>query len=197
MKKVLQIRATNASYVLVMPLGLGMVLGGFLIAKFGNLIPKRTLVGRGVLLAGLLFLVVGIAPFIAPVTRYLHVSRPLPFIYQLPVSSVIAIGAFLLGLAMVSIIVPSQTVLQESTPEKDRGKVFAVLGAAMYGLSLLPVLFAGVLADVFGAMPLLIGLGGLISIIGLFGLRPEFFFEEVHLSHKLREFLGHGHWKKD
>ena len=196
-EKVLHIRATNASYVLIMPLGLGMVVGGFLIGKLGHKLPKRILVGRGVLLSGLLFFLVGVAPFITPVISYLHVSRPLPFIYQLPVSTVIAIGAFLLGIAMVSIIVPSQTVLQESTPEEDRGKVFAVLGAAMYGLSLLPVFFAGILADIFGATPLLIGLGGFISIIGLFSLKPEFFFEEAHLPAHIRQFLGLGHWKKD
>src|SRR4051812_39007593 len=124
----------------------------------------------------MLFFLVGVAPFITPVTHYLHIFRPLPFIYQMPVSTLIAIGGFLLGIAMVSIVVPSQTVLQENTPEEDRGKVFAVLNTVMYGMSLIPVLFAGLLADIFGAMPLLIGLGGLIVVVGLFGLRPHFFF---------------------
>lgn len=200
-EKVLHIQATNASYILVMPLGVGMVLGGFLLAKVGNRFARRTVVARGILMAGLLFFLVGIAPIISPAIRYVNshnflVTRPLPFTYQPPLSMILAIGAFLLGIAMVSIIVPAQTVLQESTPEEDRGKVFSVLSAVMYGLSLLPIFFAGILADIFGALPIFIGLGGLIIILGLFGLRPDFFFEENHLSLKVREFLGEGHWKK-
>lgn len=200
-EKVLHIRATNASYVLIIPLGLGMIIGGLFLGRLGARLPKRIIVARGILLAGILFFIVGMAPISSPAIRYVYKHRlvvnPLPFIYQPPLSAILASGAFLLGVAMVSIIVPPQTVLQESTPEEDRGKVFAVLSTAMNGFSLLPVFFAGVLADIFGAMPIFIGMGGLILLLGLFGLKPDFFFEEHHLSNKLRQFLGAGHWEKN
>jgi MFS family permease len=199
-EKVLHIRATNVSYVLAIPLGLGMVIGGLFLGKLGHRFAKRLIVSRGILIAGILFLTVGVAPIIIPATQYVYrhrlVNVPLPFTYQPPLSSILATGAFLLGIAMVSIIVPSQTVLQESTPEEDRGKVFAVLSVAMNGFSLIPVILVGVLADIFGAMPIFIGMGAVVFLLGLFGLKPEFFFEAHHLSDKVKQFLGAGHWEK-
>lgn len=194
-EKIIRVRATNASYILVIPLGIGMVLGGLMIGRIGHRLPRRLVVASGILLAGVLFFLIGVTPIFAPITKYLH-SYPLPFIYQLPVSSVLALGAFLLGIAMVSVIVPSQTVLQENTPEEDRGKVFAALSTAMYGLSLLPTFSAGILADVFGAMPIFIFMGGAIFIFGLFAVKPDFFFEGHHLPQDVKEFLGLGHWAK-
>lgn len=197
LEKTIQIKATDASYVLIMPLGLGMVVGGVLIGKIGYKLAKRRMVGLSILLTGALFFAAGMAPLMSPVIRYFTIPRPLPFFYQPPLSSLLAAGSFLLGIAMVAVIVPSQTVLQENTPEQVRGKVFAVLGVAMAALSLLPVLFTGILADVFGTMPIFIALGGLTLILGLLAIKPSFFFNERHLNMKLREFLGSGHWKKD
>lgn len=196
MEKVIQINATDASYVLIIPLGLGMVLGALIIGKYGHKLTKRKLVGGGIIVAGLLLFMVGIAPLISPVINYLSLPKPLPFFYQPSLSVILAVGSFLLGLAMVSIMVPSQTVLQENTPEQDRGKVFAVLGVIMSALSLIPVLFTGILADVFGALPIFIALGGSIALIGLLALKPDFYFTEKQLPYKLREFLGLGHWEK-
>lgn len=195
LEKSLQIKATDASYIVVIPLGLGIVAGGLILGKFGQAFVRRKVVARGILFGGLLFFLLGIAPLISPAIKYLPRPKPLPFFYQLPLSTTFVIGSFLLGMAMVSILVPTQTVLQEETPAEDRGKVFSVLGVAMAGLSLIPVFITGVLADLFGVTPIFIGLGAVIILIGLFGLKPSFFFRENQLSYKIREFLGLGHWQ--
>jgi len=153
-------------------------------------------VSKAIVFSGLLFILVGIAPIVSPAVKYLPHARPLSFITQPPLSAVLIVGSFLLGLAMVSILVPSQTVLQENTSNQDRGKVFAVLGVAMAGLSLIPVLLAGVLADIFGTNPIFLGLGVIIFLIGLFGLKPALFFKKGELAYSLREFLGLGHWER-
>lgn len=195
LEKSLQIKATDASYVLVIPLGLGIVTGGIVLGKFGQKLMRRKLVAKGIISGGLLFFLIGAAPIITPAIRYFRHPRPLPFFYQPSLSSVVTIGSFLLGIAMVSILVPTQTVLQENTPDKDRGKVYSVLGVAMSGLSLIPVLISGVLADIFGSTPIFIGLGIIIMSVGLFGLKPNLFFERNALPYKVREFLGLGHWE--
>lgn len=197
LEKSLQIKATDASYVVVIPLGLGIVIGGIVLGKFGSSFIKRKLVARAILFAGLLFFLVGVAPLVSPAVRYFRHPRPVPFFYQLPLSKVLAVGSFLLGIAMVSILVPSQTVLQENTPQEDRGKVFAILGAAMSGFALIPVLLSGILADIFGTTPIFIGLGLLIILAGLFGSNPSLFFKEGDLPYRVREFLGLGHWEKE
>lgn len=197
LEREIHINATDASYVLILPLGLGMILGGYFIGKFGYSVPRRIIAGRGILIAGLLFFLVGIAPIISPVIKYFPIQKPKPFFYQPPLSSILATGSFLLGIAMVSIIIPSQTVIQENAPEANRGKIFSVLGVMMQGLSLIPVLLVGVLADLVGFLPIFMAMGGIIGLIGLFILKPNFFFEKNNLAYKFREFLGLGHWEKE
>lgn len=196
LEKSLQIKATDASYVLVIPLGLGIVTGGLFLGKFGTNLVKRRLVSRAIIFGGLLFFLMGIAPVFSPAIRYFKHPKPVPFFYQLPLSKVLVAGSFLLGIAMVSILVPTQTVLQENTPEAGRGKVFSVLGAAMSALSLIPILLSGILADIFGTTPIFIALGAVIILVGLFGLNPSLFFSKNALSYKAREFLGLGHWEE-
>ena len=195
LEKSLQIKATDATYVLIVPLGLGIVIGGIVLGKLGDKLVKRRLVSRAILFGGLLFFLVGIAPVISPAIRYFRHPTPVPFIYQPPLAKVLIVGSFLLGLAMVSILIPTQTVLQESTPETSRGKVFSVLGVAISAFSLIPILLSGILADIFGVTPIFIALGGSIILIGLFGLKPNLFFTREGLPLKMREFLGVGHWE--
>ncbi len=195
LERSIQIKATDASYILVIPLGLGIVLGGIILGRVGQKFIRRILVSRAILLAGLLFIFMGLVPIILPVIINLPHPRALLLFYQIPLSASFTVAAFLLGVAMVSILVPSQTVLQENTPEADRGKVFGTLGVAMAGLSLIPVLIVGGLADIFGVNPIFIGLGAIICLIGLFGLYPSLFVEQDQLSLKVREFLGVGHWE--
>lgn len=195
LEKSLQIKAADASYVLIIPLGLGIVTGGIILGRFGARLIKRKLVSRAILFCGLLLFLVGIAPLISPAINYFKYPRPVPFLYQPPLSKVLMVGSFLIGMAVVSILIPSQTVLQENTPERDRGKVFSVLGVAMSALSLVPVFVVGILADVFGTTPIFIGLGFLVILAGLFGLSPSLFFRKRELSYRVREFLGLGHWE--
>jgi MFS family permease len=163
-EKNLQVNATDASYVLILPLGLGMVLGGIVIGRFGYKLPKRSIVGTSILLAGLLFFLVGAAPLVSPAINYFPKPRPLPFIYQPSLSTTLAIGSFLLGITMVAVVVPSQTVLQENTPDSVRGKVFSILGVLMSALTLFPVVLVGVLADIFGTAPIFIAIGETVVI---------------------------------
>lgn len=195
-EKSLQVNATDASYILVLPLGIGMVLGGALVGRFGYRLPKRAIVGAAILIGGLLFFSVGAAPLISPAIEYFPKPRPLPFTYQIPLSSVLAIGSFLLGIMMVSIVVPSQTVLQANTPEDARGKVFSILGVLMSALTLFPVVLVGVMADVFGTAPIFIAIGGTVALLGLMAIKPAFYFDREHLPYRLRQFLGLGHWNE-
>lgn len=195
LEKSLQIKVTDASYVLVLPLGAGIITGGIVLSRLGCNFVRRKLVSRAIIFAGILFFLVGTAPLISPAIKYFRQPQPVAFFYQPPLSKILVVGSFLLGIAMVSVLVPSQTVLQENTPSSDRGKVFSVLGAAMAGFSLIPVFAAGILADMFGTTPIFIGLGIIIILVGLFGLKPSLFFRKESLPVHVREFLGMGHWE--
>ncbi len=196
LEKNLQISATDVSYIVILPLGVGMIIGALLIGKLGYKIPRRILVGRSVLVAGLMLLLVGITPLILPAIQHFSKPKAVSFLRQPSLSAVVSFGSLLLGLIVVSIIIPSQTVLQENTPRGDRGKVFGVLIAVMSALSLPFILFTGVLSDIFGTIPIFLSIGGLVGFIGLLIIKPNFFFGEKQLPLRVREFLGLGHWKK-
>lgn len=195
LETVVHINATNASYILVLPLGAGMVIGGILLGRFGNHFSKRRVIGAAILTAGLIFLLGGLAPIISPAIKYLDLPKPLPFFYQIPLSTILAFGAFLLGVCLVAISIPSQTAIQEYTNEHTRGKVFAFLGTIMAGTAIIPVLLVGTISQLFGPIAVFILLGIIITFLGVLALKPSIILSKKWLSPKMKEFLGNGHWQ--
>ncbi|MDO8619613.1 MAG: MFS transporter [Candidatus Daviesbacteria bacterium] len=199
METVLHIHATDASYVLMIPLGLGMITGALLIGHFANAIPRRHIVIPAIIAAGILFLLAGITPFIADwiqaadLPNYIRHPR---FFFRAPsLSATFAVGSYFLGIAAVGIIVPAQTVLQENTTEANRGKIFAMLLVMMNIFAAIVSLLAGLLADLFGPMSVLLVISALILPVGILVRRPASFLKEDHLPYRIREFLGLGHWE--
>lgn len=199
LERVLLIHATDASYFVMLPLGLGMVCGALIIGRFFHCYPKRSIVIPAILGCGILLLLAGAIPTIAQLIQSsdlpLHLSRPRYFFRAPSLSLLFAFGAFLAGFCTVAIIIPSQTILQENTPQKDRGKIFAVLAVVMTAFAAVPVILAGGLSDLFGVAPLVTVIGGAIFVVGLLALRPNLFFGENHLPLRIKQFLGLGHWE--
>lgn len=199
LERYLKIHATDASYFLIFPVGLGMVSGAYLLGRFFNKTPRRFIVLPAVLLVGVALILIGLLPTLAQIFNStelpLHLTRPRYFLRAPSISSWLALISYLSGLCMVAIIVPCQTVLQENTPEEIRGKLFATLSVIMTATAALPVLLAGGLADMFGAQPIFIGVGALVVFIGLLALKPHVFFKEHTLPRNCIEFLGSGHWE--
>lgn len=201
METVLRIHATDASYVLMIPLGLGMITGAILIGKFANNLPRRYLVIPSLIVSGFLFLLAGLTPFLA----YLFQAADLPefvrhprFFFRAPsLSAMFAIGSYLLGIAAVGVIVPAQTVLQENTTEANRGKIFAVLLVVMNVFAAIVSVLAGALADLFGAVAVFLILSVAILLIGILVRNPAVFLKKDFLPYRVREFLGLGHWERE
>lgn len=198
LEKVLLIHATDLSYFVILPLGLGMVSGAILLGRLAAGRPRRSVVIPAIIGAGLLFILVGIVPTVAHVFQSAdlpsYITQPRYFFRAPSLSTFFGFLAYLLGFCMVSIIIPCQTVLQENTTEKNRGKIFSVLVVLMTAFSALPVIVAGGLADLFGVTPIFTGLGLIILALGIVALRPQLFFHEQKLPGRVKEFLGVGHW---
>lgn len=199
METVLKIHATDASYVLMVPLGLGMIVGAYLMGRFAINLPKRLLVIPAVIISGIIFMLAGATPLIAQMMQAVdlpsYLTRPRFFFRAPSLSLLFGIGSFILGLCTVVIIVTGQTVIQENTSAQIRGKVFAVLGVLMNAIAFIPVLLVGILSDFFGVTSVLFSVGVLILLVGLFARRPALFFAKTHLPYRVREFLGLGHWE--
>lgn len=201
LEKVLVIHATDASYFVMLPLGFGMITGALIVGKLFHNRPKRSIVIPAIIGAGIILTLMGIVPTLARLLQAAelpsYLSRPRYFIKAPSLSSFFAVLAYLSGFFLVSIIIPCQTVLQESTTEQNRGKIFATLAVVMTGFSAIPVILAGSLSDLFGVTPLLITLGITIFIFGFCVSRPHKFFSQDFLSTRMQEFLGRGHWDKE
>ena len=201
MERILKIQSSDASFFLMLPLGLGMVTGALIVGKFLQNVPRRMIIIPAIITGGVLFFIVGIAPTLARIFNSTDLPEYIPHIryfFNAPsISSTFAIGAYLLGICAVSIIIPSQTILQEVTTRQNRGKIFAALFVLMNAFALIPVVLAGALADLFGVTPIYIGLGVIIFAVGILALKPALFFTERSLPYSVREFLGLGHWEKD
>ena len=201
MERVLHIHATDASLYLMLPLGLGMVTGALVVGRFFHSKPKRLIIIPAMIIAGMLLFLVGVIPTIAKLldatalpSRIYHLRY---FLNAPSLSSTFAIVAYLLGFVTVSVIIPAQTILQESTNIENRGKIFAVLTVMMNIFAMFPVLLAGIVADLFGTTVVFVGMGSAVFIMGILALKPSLFFKEKSLPYPVREFLGLGHWSKN
>lgn len=200
MERILLIHATDSSYIVVLPLGLGMVVGALVLGKWFHKFSRRGVVVPAIVGAGTVLLLLGAMPIIAHLFQAAelpaYLTKPRYFFKAPSLSTLFAILAFLAGICAVSIIVSCQTVLQEHTTLKNRGKIFSVLVVAMTACSAITAVLAGFLSDIFGVLPLLISLGILIIGIGYLVMHPQNFLKEYWLPLSVREFLGLGHWER-
>ncbi len=81
------------------------------------------------------------------------------------------VAAYGLGVAHSFVTVPANTELQAETSEEMRGRVFASLFMIIGFLSMLPVLFAGALADIIGLTAVMVLVALLMVLTGAMTLR--------------------------
>lgn len=171
------------AFYLVVPAGVGVVLGSLAVGRFGGRFDRTLLIAGGLLGTGVAVIL------LATYRRVLQELLPrvpanlLPDFHPGGLSGfLIAVMVFagLLGLANAATVIPANTTLQENTPDDLRGRVFAVLNALGNFGSTAPVLIVGVLADVMGvgALMMLIGLvvlviGGLSALPAVRRTRPQ------------------------
>jgi MFS family permease len=114
---------------------------------------KKTIIDASLLIiAGSLLVIT----FIAPLFPYL-------------IKTMISLAMFIaLGFGFVGILIPSQTFLQESTPEDFRGRVFGNFSFLVIVTSVLPVLFSGSIVELFGIKSLLLTLSLFVIAVYVF-----------------------------
>lgn len=152
---------------IIAPAGLGMAIGVIAIGRIGRKLNREMLVDRAlIVVSSLLFLFAlmpGLVDRIAP-----SAIGGLPFAPPILVAMALAIG---LGLGNAFIIVPSQTLLQERSTAEIRARVLSAFFTTSNAVALIPILFAGVLGDLFGVVRVLVTISLLALAIGLIGER--------------------------
>ena len=137
---ILGVQLKDSSHFFIIPAGSGMVMGVIFIDRLTRRFTRTQVIAVGLLVAAAALLLLGMINRLHDVGGLAH--------YQ--IGLFVAPLVFILGFTNALVSVAAQTVLQESTTDSTRGKVFGALGMMINIAATLPILFAGILADLFG-----------------------------------------------
>ncbi len=172
---------TKDFVVVVLPLGVGIVMGILLLNSFGRYFQRRRVIETGLISLGVLLSLLSIAGPISQFLRRAQAEAPISADLSAVTSllAVVVAIAFLAGIAYGIVAVPAQTQLQEDLPEDVRGRVFGVLNMLVSVSSFLPIIVVGPISDLVGtgtvilAVALLIGAAGVASVVRRGPLQPD------------------------
>jgi len=180
MEQGLGIYSGDASFVLALPLGAGLVMGTVLAGFLGKRKKKSYLVTLGIFLVGAsLFLMAG-GPLVRHSFYNNHFFDPRHikyFEYMPALASVVIFLAIICGLGGALVYVSLQTFFQEITPNRLLGRGQAFLNMAAYALNIIPTLFSGAMADSFGVATVFLTVSLIILAVGFHLVRSNLLSE--------------------
>lgn len=166
---VLHIQVEKFPILFVTPAVIGMAVGAIIIGNFLQNKSKQALAKVGLLVFGVIMLVFPYGAFIISQEFVGKLNSFLPSTMSINSIHLMLLMAVVIGFAFSLIFVPSTTILQEETTDRQRGKIYGSLNTLIGAVSILPILGVGVLADFIGVEKVISGIG--ISVICLALLR--------------------------
>ena len=154
--------------VVVLPLGIGIVMGVLLLNNYGRYVPRRRAIEGGLIALGILLVALTV---IGPISQILQRAATQAHAVDLSaVTSLVAVVvavAFLAGIAYGIVAISSQTQLQEDLPEEVRGRVFGVLNMLVSVASFVPIIVVGPISDVIGTTAVVLIVAAAIVVSGV------------------------------
>jgi MFS family permease len=151
----------DTSQFLIIPAGAGMVAGVISIGQLVKRFSKARVIAIGLIIASSALVLLGFS------SQLTHGLRKVPFSTATKVGLVVACLVLVLGFMNAIVSAAAQTILQENTTDETRGKVFGALNMMVNIAATLPILFAGLLADLTSVNAVITGLGVLLLIFAL------------------------------
>jgi MFS family permease len=153
--------------VVVLPLGVGIVMGILLLNAYGRLIPRRRVIEGGLIALGVFLVAMALSGRISSFLGSAAAAGPANLSVLTSLLSVVVGVAFFAGVAYAAVAIPAQTQLQEDLPGDVRGRVFGVLNMLVSVASFLPILIVGPIADLLGTTVVLVLVASLIAASGI------------------------------
>jgi MFS family permease len=153
--------------VVVLPLGVGIVMGILLLNAYGRLIPRRRVIEGGLIALGGFLLAMALSGRISTFLGNTAGRTGVDLSLVTSLLSVVVAVAFFAGIAYAAVAIPAQTQLQEDLPEDVRGRVFGVLNMLVSVASFLPILVVGPIGDLLGTTVVLVVVALLIAGSGI------------------------------
>lgn len=161
--KVLSIDLNDASFLVMGPAAIGLIIGAIWVGQYGIRYLKGKIILWGILSIGLSL--IGIAVVASRISPVVNQILQTVYIGNLGFTFILLI---MLGIFNSFVSVPANTILQEDSDTQMRGRVYGVLTSLTGGASLIPVIFSGILADVVGVSRTLLGLGIFVLFVGAY-----------------------------
>lgn len=143
----------QVSFKIIVPAALGMIVGAALVGQVFKNAHKAKVIILGIAIAVLSLVGIG-------TVKFLHT---LPFYTALVVAL-----TFTLGLSNALVGVSAQTLLQEHSTDEERGKIFGTLNMMMNLAAAVPVLLAGITADLISPASVMTISGVIIALYGVY-----------------------------
>lgn len=168
----LEVRADDSVYVLA-PAGLGVLVGTSLLGRLSQRFARQSLTNAGLVTMGIGLVIMGSLESIARrvpdvLARGLGLADQPVGMGLIPAVMLLAV---FFGVQYALVAVPSQTTLMERAPDDSRGRIFAVQIMLGNLASIIPLLFVGGLADVFGVRQVIALVGVITFVIGALNIR--------------------------
>lgn len=149
-RDIFEIPANLAGIVVVVPAGIGTAIGSVLVPRLLKKgVRKKTVIEESLFTLIFSLLLVNILTI---------------FVSSIPRIVIGVTAIVIVGFSFVGVLIPSQTFLQEKTPEDFRGRVFGNFWFLSTIVTVLPMMFAGVIAEYLGIRVLLF----LLSVVLLY-----------------------------
>lgn len=165
--QIVRIRVEEFPLFFVTPAVIGAALAAIILGSRLHKHPKSSLTKIGLFLLGLSVLLLPYGSKVESRSFVQTINSYLPHTLNINILHIMVVLAFIMGVANSLIFVPSNTILQEETLEKFRGKVYGALNTMVGLFSFLPILIVGGLADLFGVKAVITGVGAIILLIGV------------------------------
>jgi MFS family permease len=165
--------------VVVLPLGIGIVMGVLLLNNYGKYIARRRAIEFGLVLLGILLLILTVAGPLSRILTGVGDQLPLDVSGLTSLVAVVVALAFFAGVCYGIVAISAQVQLQEDIPADVRGRVFGVLNMLISVASILPIIVVGPISDLIGTTPVILLVAVFVLVSGVYSiltrgpLRPD------------------------
>lgn len=158
-EEILKVPAKLSGIYLVIPAGIGSMLGAIYIPMFlRNKWRKRQLIETSLLVISILLLLETVLIRFLPIIPRIIIS----FVF------IMFVGVFFTG-----ILIPAQTFLQENTEEEFKGRIFGNMWFVTTIATVVPIIFYGLITELFGIRLVLVLISTVCFIMYYLSTRKE------------------------
>ena len=157
----------SLSWILIAPAGLGMAIGILFLGSIGKRFKQERLSALGFLAVGVSFILLPFGSKFASREFVSTINYYLPSILHITVLHIIVVLAFIIGFSISLVFIPANSIIQLETGSRMRGRIYGFLNSMVGGVSFLPVILSGSLADILGVGSVISGIGILMLILSI------------------------------